>query len=221
VINRRWATVLPEQGRLEPGAAADIRLTAIVTAGPGGTAETVCAEGRCRLEAIMVLRVAGGNDLFFTVSGAYRPSCFGLTLATLSGLPRCGAAEAGSRPADGTGVLRVTSTHCECPVKETPTLALIGTRRSRVLKGRLCRCRPLVAPGDSAGLGSGGSGLHIDTEAPADAGQPSSPAAAAGKPEFYSPTSSLNSPMADATSPQVRQHSHFSCFADCSTSEVE
>lgn len=43
----RWATVYPEQGTLEPDAGADIRVTASITAGPGGTADMVCTQVGC------------------------------------------------------------------------------------------------------------------------------------------------------------------------------
>ena len=82
----------PEKGSLEAGEAACISLTAAVAGGPGGAAQAVCAEGRGRLDAVLVLRVAGGNDLFLALSGAYRPSCFGLSLATLTDLARRAAA---------------------------------------------------------------------------------------------------------------------------------
>lgn len=50
-----------------------------------------CAVGRCALEAIMVLRIQDGNDIFLAAGGSYAPSFFGLSLATLAGLPRCAA----------------------------------------------------------------------------------------------------------------------------------
>ena len=48
------------------------------------------AEGRCKLEAIMVLRIQDGNDIFLAASGAYAPSFFGLSLGTLADLQRQG-----------------------------------------------------------------------------------------------------------------------------------
>lgn len=47
------------------------------------------AVGRCKLEAILVLRIQDGNDIFLAASGAYAPSFFGLSLGTLADLPRC------------------------------------------------------------------------------------------------------------------------------------
>jgi hypothetical protein len=46
------------------------------------------AEGRCKLEAVMVLRIQDGNDIFLAASGAYAPSFFGLSLSTLADLQR-------------------------------------------------------------------------------------------------------------------------------------
>jgi hypothetical protein len=42
------------------------------------------------LDAISVLHVQGGNDIFLSILGSYRPSFFGISLSTLSKLPRCG-----------------------------------------------------------------------------------------------------------------------------------
>ncbi len=43
----RWATVTPEQGVLEPGAATDLHLTAHVTGGADSTAEVLASGGGC------------------------------------------------------------------------------------------------------------------------------------------------------------------------------
>lgn len=42
----------------------------------------------CRLDAVLVLRIQGGNDIFCSIAGAYAPSFFGVALPTLAGLPR-------------------------------------------------------------------------------------------------------------------------------------
>jgi len=42
----------------------------------------------CRLDAVLVLRIQGGNDIFCSVSGAYAPSFFGVSLPALAGLSR-------------------------------------------------------------------------------------------------------------------------------------
>ncbi len=54
-----------------------------------GICPNLFAVGRCKLEAILVLRIQDGNDIFLAAGGAYAPSFFGLSLTTLSGLPRC------------------------------------------------------------------------------------------------------------------------------------
>ncbi len=46
-----------------------------------------CLQG-CKLDAILVLRVQNGNDVFLSVTGTYRPSFFGVSLQTLALLPR-------------------------------------------------------------------------------------------------------------------------------------
>ena len=43
----------------------------------------------CKLEAILVLRIQDGNDIFVSVAGKYHPSFFGVSLQRLSILPRC------------------------------------------------------------------------------------------------------------------------------------
>ena len=42
----------------------------------------------CKLEAILVLRIQDGNDIFVSVAGKYLPSFFGVSLQCLSLLPR-------------------------------------------------------------------------------------------------------------------------------------
>lgn len=42
----------------------------------------------CRLDAVLVLRIHGGNDIFCSIVGTYAPSFFGVALPTLAGLPR-------------------------------------------------------------------------------------------------------------------------------------
>lgn len=56
--------------------------------------------GRCKLEAILVLRIQDGNDIFLAASGAYAPSFFGLSLSTLADLPRCEASDVCTLPPD-------------------------------------------------------------------------------------------------------------------------
>lgn len=151
----RWASISPEQGVLEPGAATDLQLTAQVTGGPESTAEVLASVGRCKLEAILVLRIQDGNDIFLAASGAYAPSFFGLSLSTLADLPRplstaagCAAAAEGLAPANGS--------------------------------------------------------LHVDTSSPQHTPAREHPGAGANA-EFYSPTSSLNSPMSDLGEAPVRR----------------
>eukprot|EP00884_Botryococcus_braunii_P001968 jgi/Botrbrau1/11772/Bobra.0195s0097.1 len=83
----RWASVFPEQGSLEPGEAAEVLLRVGIIGGPSGSANLVALSG-CKLDAILVLRVQGGNDIFCSVVGEYIPSFFGLSLQTLNSLPR-------------------------------------------------------------------------------------------------------------------------------------
>ena len=50
----------------------------------------VCDGGQgSKLDAILVLRVQDGNDIFCSVAGSYLPSFFGASLSTLATLSRC------------------------------------------------------------------------------------------------------------------------------------
>lgn len=42
----------------------------------------------CRMDAVLVLRVQGGNDIFMSVTGCLAPSFFGISLPSLATLPR-------------------------------------------------------------------------------------------------------------------------------------
>lgn len=42
----------------------------------------------CRMDAVLVLRVQGGNDIFLSVTGSFTPSFFGISLPSLATLPR-------------------------------------------------------------------------------------------------------------------------------------
>ena len=42
-----------------------------------------------KLDAILVLRIQDGNDIFLSISGSYVPSFYGLSLSVLSAQSRC------------------------------------------------------------------------------------------------------------------------------------
>lgn len=42
----------------------------------------------CKLDAVLVLRIQNGNDIFLSVTGSYAPSFFGISLPSLASLPR-------------------------------------------------------------------------------------------------------------------------------------
>jgi len=109
-----WLTVAPPHGRLAPGESLELQLTACVTgqggaaAGaqppPRGSAASSAAAGAnggassrssggaggpppaAALDAVAVLRVAGGGDAFLLVRGSYVRSAFGLPLTELRAL---------------------------------------------------------------------------------------------------------------------------------------
>ncbi|KAL0027397.1 hypothetical protein WJX79_008379 [Trebouxia sp. C0005] len=84
----RWATIEPEQGVIEPGSGQEVLMTIWINGGIKGTAQLAAAKPDCKLEAILVLRIQDGNDIFVSVGGKYHPSFFGVTLQRLSTLPR-------------------------------------------------------------------------------------------------------------------------------------
>lgn len=55
-----------------------------MSGGPGGCADALLSSRACSLDAVLVLRVARGNDMFLAVGGAYRPSWMGLRPRTLA-----------------------------------------------------------------------------------------------------------------------------------------
>ncbi|KAK9840841.1 hypothetical protein WJX81_008338 [Elliptochloris bilobata] len=87
-IGPRWADLEPEGGEVLAGEAADLRVRIYVTGGSSGTADLLASAQACQLDAVLVLRIQGGNDIFCSIAGAYAPSFFGVALPTLAGLPR-------------------------------------------------------------------------------------------------------------------------------------
>lgn len=76
------------QGKLGPGEATEIVLTMWVDGGQEGSAMLLTTKAAGKLDAILVLRVEDGNDIFCSINGQYLPSFFGLPLTLLAALPR-------------------------------------------------------------------------------------------------------------------------------------
>lgn len=76
------------QGTLAPGEAIEIVLRIWVDGGENGSAMLLTSTAGGKLDAILVLRVEDGNDIFCSVNGVYLPSFFGLPLNLLAALPR-------------------------------------------------------------------------------------------------------------------------------------
>lgn len=76
------------QGSLAPGEATEIVLTIWVDGGQEGSAMLLTTKAAGKLDAILVLRVDEGNDIFCSINGNYMPSFFGLPLTLLAALPR-------------------------------------------------------------------------------------------------------------------------------------
>lgn len=66
-------------------------LTLWVDGGQEGSAMLLTTKAAGKLDAILVLRVDEGNDIFCSINGAYLPSFFGLPLNLLAALPRYAA----------------------------------------------------------------------------------------------------------------------------------
>ncbi|KAL6770923.1 hypothetical protein ACKKBF_B33235 [Auxenochlorella protothecoides x Auxenochlorella symbiontica] len=79
-----WLEVVPSQGSVPAGGRRTVTLRAQVSGGPGGCADALLSSRACSLDAVLVLRVARGNDMFLAVGGAYRPSWMGLRPRTLA-----------------------------------------------------------------------------------------------------------------------------------------
>jgi hypothetical protein len=74
---------------LQPEETVEIRLSIWVDGGQDGAACLLTTGDGRKLDAILVLRVEEGNDIFCSVTGTYQPSFFGLPLTLLAALPRC------------------------------------------------------------------------------------------------------------------------------------
>ena len=64
-------------------------LTLWVDGGQEGSAMLLTTKAAGKLDAILVLRVDEGNDIFCSINGSYMPSFFGLPVTLLAALPRC------------------------------------------------------------------------------------------------------------------------------------
>ena len=101
-----------QQGVLQPGEATEILLRIWVDGGRDSTAELLATAADRKLDAILVLRVQDGNDIFCSVSGAYAPSFFGLPLALLASLPRHANGPSESIPGHRSSLLASSSCRC-------------------------------------------------------------------------------------------------------------
>lgn len=84
-----WATPSLPDFDVPPQGVAELHLTALINGGRGETTvEYVMTQGKGKLDAILVLRVEEGNDMFVSLSGSYAPSFFGLEPDALVALSR-------------------------------------------------------------------------------------------------------------------------------------
>ena len=78
-ICKPWLTVEPSSGFIMPGEKADVSLEVMVDKRTAGALNC----GKDQLYDILVLHLVGGKDIFVTVSGEYRRSCFGASIDAL------------------------------------------------------------------------------------------------------------------------------------------
>ncbi len=78
-ICKPWLTVEPSSGFIMPGDKADVSLEVLVDKRTAGALNC----GKDQLYDILVLHLVGGKDIFVTVSGEYRRSCFGASIDAL------------------------------------------------------------------------------------------------------------------------------------------
>lgn len=107
-----WLTVVPAEGFVEAGKSVEITLTVLVEGGANGAAAALSHAASDSLEAICILRIVDGSDLFICLNGKYRPSSFGIPLEDLLNQQRDGGATASGGAADANvpeAVQRLTS----------------------------------------------------------------------------------------------------------------
>lgn len=63
-------------------------MTIWIDGGQENSADYLVSLLKKKLDAIMVLRVEGGNEVFCTIVGSLSPSFFGLSITALQSLPR-------------------------------------------------------------------------------------------------------------------------------------
>ncbi len=78
-ICKPWLTVEPSMGSIMPGEKSDIALEIYVDKTTAGA--LTC--GHDQMYDILVLHLVGGKDIFITVSGEYKRSCFGASIDAL------------------------------------------------------------------------------------------------------------------------------------------
>ncbi|RWS22603.1 Type II inositol-1:4:5-trisphosphate 5-phosphatase-like protein, partial [Leptotrombidium deliense] len=77
---KQWLQIKPYTRMLLPGEKLDVELQILVDINSASKLNA----GTEKLEDILVLHLDGGKDLFITVSGTYKPSCFGSSIAALT-----------------------------------------------------------------------------------------------------------------------------------------
>lgn len=88
-ICESWLKVEPTSGRLITGKSLSIRLKILIDTGAAWRMHRKKKEaGPDGALDILVLHVKNGRDIFITVMGDYRPSCFGFSVETLIRLTR-------------------------------------------------------------------------------------------------------------------------------------
>lgn len=84
-----WLQVEPTHGELITGDSLSIRFKLLIDVHQAWRMhrKQKCSNSKVPLD-ILVLHVENGRDIFITVLGEYRPSCFGFSVETLARLPQ-------------------------------------------------------------------------------------------------------------------------------------
>lgn len=84
-----WLTVEPTSGSLITGDSLSIRLKIFIDVHNAWRMHFLQKASNNKIDLdILVLHVEDGRDIFITVKGEYRPSCFGFSVETLARLPQ-------------------------------------------------------------------------------------------------------------------------------------
>jgi hypothetical protein len=78
-----WLSISSLEGCVEAGVTQDIDLTVCIEGGAGGAVGPLLGVTNNTLDAILILRIEDGSDIFVSLTGNFLRSCFGMDLDAL------------------------------------------------------------------------------------------------------------------------------------------